>query len=178
MQLNQCKCIFLWDLYTHADSKKVSDKRDQNNLKMSGYNCSFRHTNHPNGHLLPLFWGTIPLFMWCDCRRQPFSFRKLSSKEPLIFLVPKPFVFWNFLEICQPSTPKISCLGGMKVFKEDWFNKHKTTKYFLLCDVTLTPQLFGDSTLAVHVVGIFLRVKTNLASGIFLASERPANFLT
>ncbi len=144
---------------------------------MIGYNCSFQHTNPPDSHLPP-FCGTIPWVMWCDCRRRPFSFQKLSSKEPLIILVPKAFVFWNFLEICQPSTPKMSCLGRMKVFKEAWFNKHKTTKYFLLCDMTLTPQLFGHSTLAVHVVGIFLRVKTKLDSRIFLASERPANFLT
>ncbi len=170
--------VFSSEIYTHIQvQKKVSDKRDQNNLKMSGYNCIFQHTNHPNGHLLPLFCGTTPLFMWCDCRRWPFSFQKLSSKEPLVILVPKAFVFWNFLEICQHSTPKISCLGRMKVFKEAWFNKHKTTKYSLLCGVTLT-QLFGDSTLAAHVVGVFLRVKTNLATGIFLASECSANFST
>jgi len=38
-----------------------------------------------------------------------------------------------------------------KEFKKLGLHKHKTTKYFPLgdCDMTLTSQLFGDSTLEV-----------------------------
>lgn len=152
--------------------KKVSDKRNQNNLSKWVSITVASSTNPPDSHLPP-FCGTIPLVMWCDCRRRSFSFQKLSLKEPLIILVPKAFVFWNFLEIHQPSSPKMSC------WVKAWFNK-QTRPRNTSCSLAWPWLLscLGIQHMPIHVVGIFLRVKTKVDSRIFLASKRPANFWT